>query len=146
MATSTRIHAKNIVFKIGTTEYSCDATAVSLELGDAAGDVRTFCEVSNGKMWTLNLECIQSGDATSLYQVLFANYGTSVAFTIAPAGNAAPATGKPHYKGTAIFNMLPNMSLTAGEVAKFTVALEVDNSSHDPANKIYWGVEVDVTP
>ncbi len=30
MAASTRIKAQNIVFKIGATEYACDATLVSL--------------------------------------------------------------------------------------------------------------------
>lgn len=146
MAASTRIKAQNIVFKIGTTDYACDATSVSLELGDAAGDVRTFCEVSNGKMWMLNLEGITSNEATSLYRVLWDNYGTEVAFQIAPAGNATPAAGAPIYKGTVIFNELPPLSLTAGEVSSFSVSLEVDNASHNPASGIYWGVEVDETP
>ena len=95
MAASTRIKASNIVFKIGTTDYACDANIVELTLDDAPGDVQTFCEVRPGGEWKLNLEGVTSGDAASLYQVLWANFGTKVAFTIAPAGNAAPATGDP---------------------------------------------------
>ena len=144
MAASTRIKAQNIVFKIGTTDYACDATSVNLELGDAPGDVRTFCEVSVGKQWTLTLEGITSGDSASLYRILWDNYGTEVAFTIAPYGNASPSATQPHYKGTVVFNELPPLALTAGEISSFSVALEVANESHDPAADIYWGVEVDV--
>jgi hypothetical protein len=142
MAASTRIKAQNIVFKIGTTDYACDATSVNLELGDAPGDVRTFCEVSVGKQWTLTLEGITSGDSASLYRVLWDNYGTEVAFTIAPNGNATATSTEPHYEGTVIFSELPPLALTAGEVSSFSVALEVDNASHDPSNSVYWGVEV----
>lgn len=142
MAASTRIKAQNIVFKIGSVDHACDATSVNLELGDAPGDVRTFCEVSVGKQWTLNLEGITSGAADSLYRILWDNYGTEVAFTIAPHGNATATASQPHYEGTVIFSELPPLALTAGETATFTVALEVDNSNHNPASDIYWGVEV----
>lgn len=144
MAASTRIKAQNIVFKIGTTDYACDATSVSLELGDAPGDVRTFCEVSVGKQWALTLEGITSGADESLYRVLWNNYGSEVAFSIAPHGNASPSADQPHYKGTVVFNELPPLSLTAGETSSFSVTLEVDNSVHTPASDIFWGVEVDV--
>lgn len=142
MAASTRIKAQNIVFKIDTTDYACDATSVNLELGDAPGDVRTFCETSVGKQWNLTLEGITSGAASSLYRVLWDNYGSEVGFTVAPHGNATATADQPHYTGTVIFSELPPMSLTSGETATFAVTLEVDNSTHDVANGVYWGVEV----
>jgi hypothetical protein len=141
MAASTRIKAQNIVFTIDSVDYACDATSVSLELGDAPGDVRTFCEVSVGKQWALNLEGITSGDANSLYRILWDNYGTEVAFSIAPHGGTATAS-TPHYEGTVVFNELPPLALTAGEISSFSVTLEVANESHNPASDIYWGVEV----
>lgn len=142
MAASTRIKAQNITFNIDTVDYACDATSVNLELGDAPGDVRTFCETSVGKQWNLTLEGITSGDPASLYRVLWDNYGTEVAFTIAPAGNPTASTTEPHYTGTIIFSELPPMTLTSGETATFAVTLEVDNSSHDVASDNYWGVTV----
>lgn len=142
MAASTRITARNIVFKIGTTDYACDANMVELTLGDAPGDVQTFCENRVGGEWTLNLEGITSGDATSLYRVLWNNFGTDVAFTIAPNGNATASSNEPHYEGTVRFNQLPPLTLTSNEVAKFTVAMPVKNTVHDPANDIYYGVEI----
>ncbi len=142
MAASTRIKAQNIVFKIGSTEYACDATLVSLELGDAPGDVQTFCEQRVGGQWALNLEGITSGDATSLYRVLWSNFGTTGTFTIAPNGNATASSNEPHYTGTVKFNQLPPLSLASNETATFAVTLEVDGSVHDPANDVYYGVEI----
>jgi hypothetical protein len=145
MAASTRVKAQNILFKIGSTDYACDATMVELSLDDAPGDVQTFCEYRVGGEWKLTLEGIMSGDDTSLYQVLWSNFGTKVAFTIAPNGNASPSADQPHYKGTAIFNQLPPLSLATNETAKFSVELLVDNATHNPASHIYYGVEIDAT-
>jgi hypothetical protein len=86
-----------------------------------------------------------SGDSDSLYQVLWSNFGTKVAFTVAPNGNASPSADAPHYKGTAVFDQLPPLSLTSNETAKFSVELTVDNAVHTPASHIYYGVEIDTT-
>jgi hypothetical protein len=145
MAASTRITARNIIFKIGTTDYACDATKVELTLGDAPGDVQTFCEQRVGGQWTLSLEGITSGDSASLYRVLWANFGTTAAFTIAPNGNATEGTSQPHYKGTVKFDSLPPMSLNSNEATKFTVQLTVDNSTHNPSGGVYYGVTLDAS-
>jgi hypothetical protein len=145
MAASNRITARNIIFKIGTTDYACDANMVELTLGDAPGDVQTFCENRVGGEWTLTLEGITSGDSDSLYRVLWANFGEEIAFTVAPNGNATPSADEPHYKGTVRFNQLPPLSLTSNEVAKFSVELPVKNTNHNPASNVFYGVEIDVT-
>lgn len=145
MAASTRITARNIIFKIGSTDYACDATLVSLELGDAPGDVQTFCEQRVGGEWTLTLEGLTSGDSASLYRVLWANFGTTAAFTIAPNGNATEGTSTPHYKGTVRFDQLPPLALNSNEVTKFSVALTVDNSTHNPSGGVYYGVTLDAS-
>lgn len=145
MAASTRIKASNIVFKIGATDYACDANIVELTLDDAPGDVQTFCEVRVGGQWTLHLEGITSGEDTSLYRILWDNFGTEVAFTIAPNGNATASTDQPHYTGTVVFDQLPPLSLTSNEITKFAVDLTVKNTPHTPASDIYYGVTIDTT-
>ena len=142
MAASTRIKAHNIIFNIGATDYACDATMVDLVLQDAPGDVQTFCEQRVGGEWALTLEGITSGDAASLYRVLWENFGTTGTFTIAPNGNASPSSTEPHYEGTVKFDQLPPLSLTTNETVTFSVTLTVDNSTHNPASDIYYGVEV----
>lgn len=146
MAASTRITANSIIFKIGATAYECDASKVELTPGDAPGAIRTFCEVAPDQEWTLNLEGVTSGDATSLYQVLFANYGTDVSFSVAPLGNTTPSADAPIYTGTVTFNQLPPLTLSAGEASQFTVALRVKNIGHDPAANNWYGLTKDVTP
>jgi hypothetical protein len=142
MAASTRIKANNIIFKIGATDYACDATSVELTLGDAPGDVQTFCEQRVGGQWALTLGGIGSGDSTSLYRILWDNFGTEVAFTIAPNGNATASSSEPHYTGVAKFNQLPPLMLTSNEVMTFSVELEVVNTPHDPASDDYYGVSI----
>lgn len=142
MAASTRIKASNIVFKIGATDYACDANMVELTLDDAPGDVQTFCETRVGGQWALQLDGITSGEDTSLYRILWDNFGTEVAFTIAPNGNATATADQPHYEGTVVFDQLPPLSLTSNEVSKFSVTLQVKNTPHTPASNIYYGVEV----
>jgi hypothetical protein len=142
MAASTRIKAQNIIFKIGSTDYACDANMVELTLDDAPGDVQTFCETRVGGQWALQLDGIMSGDSGSLYRVLWDNFGTEVAFTIAPNGNEDATSAKPHYEGTAVFNQLPPLSLMSNETAKFSVTLEVKNTPHNPAADQYYGIEI----
>lgn len=144
MPTSTRIKAQNIKFLIGTTEYSCDANLVELTLNDAPGDVQTFCEVRVGGEWKLQLDGVTSGDATSLYRILWSNFGTEVAFTVAPQGNAVGTTSSPIYTGTVVFDQLPPLSLTSGEVVKFSVTLTVKNAVHTPSTTppVYYGLTV----
>ena len=142
MAASQRIKAQNIIFKIGATDYACDATLVELALQDAPGDVQTFCEYRVGGQWTLQLDGIASGDVASLYQVLWANFGTKVAFSIAPNGNSSATADEPIYEGTAIFDQLPPLSLSSNEITQFSVTLTVDNATHDPASAVYYGVEI----
>jgi hypothetical protein len=144
MPTSTRIKAQNIKFLIGTTEYSCDANLVELTLNDAPGDVQTFCEVRVGGEWKLQLDGVTSGDATSLYRILWSNFGTEVAFTVAPQGNAVGTTSSPIYTGTVVFDQLPPLSLNSGEVVKFSVTLTVKNAVHTPSTTppVYYGLTV----
>ena len=142
MAASTRIKAHNIIFNIGANDYACDATMVDLQLQDAPGDVQTFCEQRVGGEWTLTLEGIVSGDAASLYRVLWNNFGTTGTFEVAPNGNATATSSEPHYTGTVKFDQLPPLSLNTNETATFSVTLTVDNSTHDPASDVYYGVEI----
>jgi hypothetical protein len=142
MAASTRITAQNILFKIAGTDYACDANSVVLELGDAPGDVQTFCETRVGGEWALTLSGITSGEDTSLYQVLWTNFGSDALFVIAPNGNASPSVDEPHYKGTVVFNQLPPLNLTSNEVVQFTVTLRVKNTGLNVASNLYYGVEL----
>lgn len=142
MAASTRIKATNIKFTILSTDYACDADSVELSLSDAPGGQQTFCEVQPLQEWKLKLTGIASGDSASLYQLLFANYGTEVAFKVAPNGNSTATSSAPIYEGTVIFDSLPPLSLASGDIMKFDVTLTVKNSVHTPSATppVYFGL------
>ena len=140
--TNTRIVAENIKFLIADVEYACAATMVELTLGDAPGDVQTFCEQRVGGEWALGLEGVTSGDADSLYRVLWANFGTTATFVIAPNGNAAPSTSEPHYSGVVKFNEIPPLSLNSNETSTFSVTLRVVTTPNDADANQYFGVSV----
>jgi len=142
MAASTRIKATNIKFTILSTDYACDADSVELSLSDAPGGQQTFCEVQPLQEWKLKLTGIASGDSASLYQLLFANYGTEVAFKVAPNGNSTATSSAPIYEGTVIFDSLPPLSLSSGDIMKFDVTLTVKNSVHTPSATppVYFGL------
>jgi hypothetical protein len=140
--TNTRIIAENIKFLIADVEYACAATMVELTLGDAPGDVQTFCEQRVGGEWALALEGITSGDADSLYRVLWANFGTTATFVIAPNGNAAASTSEPHYSGVVKFNEIPPLSLNSNETSTFSVTLRVVTTPNDADADQYFGVSV----
>ena len=142
MAASTRIKATNIKFTILSTDYSCDADSIELSLADAPGGQQTFCEVQPLQQWKLKMSGIASGDSASLYQLLFANYGTEVAFKVAPQGNTTATTSSPIYEGTVIFDQLPPLNLVSGDIMKFDVTLTVKNNVHTPSATppIYFGL------
>jgi len=140
--TNTRIVAENIKFLIADVEYACAATMVELTLGDAPGDVQTFCEQRVGGEWALGLEGVTSGDADSLYRVLWANFGTTATFVIAPNGNAAASTSEPHYSGVVKFNEIPPLSLNSNETSTFSVTLRVVTTPNDPSSSEFYGVTV----
>jgi hypothetical protein len=140
--TNTRIIAENIKFLIADVEYACAATMVELTLGDAPGDVQTFCEQRVGGEWALALEGITSGDADSLYRVLWANFGTTATFVIAPNGNTAASTEQPHYSGVVKFNEIPPLSLNSNETSTFSVTLRVVTTPNDADADQYFGVSV----
>jgi len=142
MATSSRLKAQNIIFNISATNYAPDCENIELTLEDGPGDIRTFDEVRVGGQWKLRLAGLYSQTSTSLYQLLFANFGTQVAFTLSPGGNATASPSAPNWTGTVIFDDLPPISLTSGDVTKFDVTLTVDNSTHNPAATppVYYGL------
>lgn len=143
MPASTRIKATNIKFIIDGDEFACDADSIELTLSDAPGGQQTFCEVQALQEWKLSMNGIASGDATSLYQTLFANYGTQVVFSVAPQGNSTATSSAPIYEGTVIFDQLPPLTMTSGEIMSFSVELTVLNTVHTPAATppVYFGLK-----
>ena len=142
MATSQRLKAQNIKFLINAVEYAPDCESIELTLEDGTGDIRTFDEMRVGGQWKLRMAGLYSQTSTSLYQILFTNFNTQVAFVLAPSGNASASASQPHWTGSVMFDDMPPISLTAGDTTKFEVTLSVDNAVHTPSATppIFYGL------
>jgi hypothetical protein len=136
-----RVVARNITFKIGATSYTPEVNMVSLTLGDTPGGIQTFSEVRVQGEWALQIDGYMSQTAASLYQILWANFGTEMAFEINPGGGTV-GVNNPKYSGTIIVNELPPLSLTSNEEVAFSVTLRVKNTGLDVASKLYYGVTI----
>jgi hypothetical protein len=140
-----RITARDIVFKIGATEYAPQLNSVELVLGDAPGGIQTFSEVRVQGEWALTLSGYTSNEDASLYRLLWTSFGTEVAFIVQPKSGTV-STDNPQYTGTVIFNELPPLTLTSNEEVAFSVTLRVKNTGLDVASNLYYGVTIDTTP
>jgi hypothetical protein len=140
-----RITARDIVFKIGATEYAPQLNSVELTLGDAPGGIQTFSEIRVQGEWALTLAGYTSNEADSLYRLLWTNFGDEVAFIIQPVAGTVGADC-PQYTGTVLFNELPPLTLTSNEEVAFSVTLRVKNTGLDVASNLYYGVTIDTTP
>jgi hypothetical protein len=97
-------------------------------------------EVRTNGEWALKVDGILSGDASSLYQLLWLNNGTEVGFVVGPNGNTSASADAPHFSGTVVFNELPPLAQNAGEDGTFSVTLRVKNTGHDPADGLFYGL------
>lgn len=139
-----RVIARNIVFKIGSTSYMPELNNVELSWGDAPGGIQTFSEVQPNQEASIRLSGYMSNDADSLYRLLWTSYGSEATFTIQPT-SGTEGTDNPAYTGTVIFNQLPPLALISDEDVAFEVTLRVKNTGLDVANKLFYGVTLDIT-
>ena len=140
-----RITARDIIFKIGATEYAPQLNSVELTLGDAPGGIQTFSELRVQGEWALTLSGYTSNEDSSLYRLLWTNFGSTAAFIIQPQSGTV-SSDNPQYTGTVLFNELPPLTLTSNEEVAFTVTLRVKNTGLDVASNLYYGVTLDTTP
>lgn len=140
-----RITARDIIFKIGATEYAPQLNSVELTLGDAPGGIQTFSELRVQGEWSLTLSGYTSNEDSSLYRLLWTNFGSTAAFIIQPQSGTV-SSDNPQYTGTVLFNELPPLTLTSNEEVAFTVTLRVKNTGLDVASNLYYGVTLDTTP
>jgi hypothetical protein len=140
-----RITARDIIFKIGSTEYAPQLNSVELTLGDAPGGIQTFSELRVQGEWALTLSGYTSNEDSSLYRLLWTNFGSTAAFIIQPQSGTV-SSDNPQYTGTVLFNELPPLTLTSNEEVAFTVTLRVKNTGLDVASNLYYGVTLDTTP
>jgi hypothetical protein len=114
MATISRVKGDQLTLIFGTgTNTRAEVTSATLEHEDSDSDLLTFAEAAQGgaSQPFFNITLVQSTTAGSLWRTLWDAAGTTVAFTYAPHGNAAPTADQPHFVG---FVKIPALRPTIG--------------------------------
>lgn len=126
---ATRISGKtNLVFKLAGTDFGADVSTISLTNEDADSDVTTFADAAAGgtKQWFFEGTAVSGTNSGSLWDYLWQNTGTSVAYIYAPHGNATPSASQPHFTGNVTIGAKPPIGGEAGQTFTFDFRIDCD--------------------
>lgn len=124
---ATRITGKtNLVFELGGTDFGADVSSISLTNEDADSDVTTFADAAAGgaKQWYFEVTAVSGTNTGSLWDYLWTNSGTTVAYAYAPHGNATPSATQPHFTGSVAIGAKPPIGGEAGQTFTFDIRLD----------------------
>ena len=115
-----RLKGKNIVFKVGSTDYA--GSVKNVVFSSAVGEMG-FGDYSDSLDYTCTVTGFQDFAAASLWTQLFTNPGADLTLTFAPHGNAVPSTTQPHFTATGYAETLPTLGGAAGEYFAFDLSI-----------------------
>lgn len=92
-----------LTLKLATVDWSAQVTGARITSAAADSDITTFADAAAGgsRQYQLTFTGVADYQASSLWDEVFSNAGTSVAFILAPYGVAASVTA-PTFTGNAI--------------------------------------------
>jgi hypothetical protein len=102
--------------KIGTTEYTADVSKCEIQSAAADSDFTSFADAAAGgaREYRLALVLKQDLATSTLWRLIWASAGTSVAVKVNPYGNATATATEPHYTGNVTITE-PDGVLIGGE-------------------------------
>ena len=102
--------------KIGSTEYTAEVSRCQVVSAPADSDFTSFADAASGgaREYALELTMKQDMAASSLWRLIWASAGTSVAAKVNPYGNATATATEPHYSGNVTITE-PDGVLIGGE-------------------------------
>jgi hypothetical protein len=119
----TRLKGKNIVFKVGTTDYA--GSVKSVVFSSAVGEMG-FGDYADSLDYTCAVTGFQDYAANSLWTTLFTTPGADLTLTFAPHGNAVPSATQPHFTATGYAEAIPDMGGAAGEYFTYDLTIKLD--------------------
>lgn len=118
-----RLKGKNIVFKVGTTDYA--GSVKSVVFSSAVGEMG-FGDYADSLDYTCAVTGFQDFAANSLWSTLFTTPGADLTLTFAPHGNAVPSATQPHFTATGYAEAIPDMGGAAGEYFTYDLTIKLD--------------------
>ena len=119
----TRLKGKNIVFKVGSTDYA--GSVKNVVFSSAVGEMG-FGDYSDSLDYTCTVTGFQDFAAASLWTQLFTNPGASLTLEFAPHGNAVASATQPHFTATGYAETVPDMGGAAGEYFTYDLTIKLD--------------------
>lgn len=110
--------------KIGATEYNASLSSVKIVSGDSDSDFVTFADAAAGGGRTYKLQFTAAADyaASTLWDQVFSNAGTSVACVLNPYGVATFTAANPGFSFNAVITE-PNGDFIGTDADKSVTAL-----------------------
>lgn len=102
--------------KVGSTEYTTDISKCEIQSAPADSDFTSFADAAAGGAREYRLALVMKQDlvTTSLWRMIWASAGTSVAVKVNPYGNVTATATEPHYTGNVTITE-PDGVLIGGE-------------------------------
>ncbi len=109
--------------KIGSTDYTIDVSRCEIVSGAADSDFTSFADAAAGgaREYSLLLVARQDLATASLWRLVWASAGTSVAVKVNPYGNTTATATEPHFTGNVTVTE-PDGTLIGGEANSSTSA------------------------
>lgn len=129
--TATPLGTRSLKFKIGATEFFADVKNCTIESKAADQAFTSFADAAAGgkRQYSLKFTATQDpADATSIWNQVFANAGSTVAVSINPYGGTTFSATNPGFTGNVVITE-PDGTLLGGDAdpdvtARMTIDLE----------------------
>lgn len=108
---------------IGGTDYTAQVSKAVIVSGEADSDFVTFADAAGGgaREYRLEFTAVQDAASGTLWDEVFTNAGSTVAFVLQPYGNSAASATQPHFTGNATITE-PDGDFIGGEADASTTA------------------------
>lgn len=119
----TALGTRLLKVKVGTTEYTSEVSKCQIVSGAADSDFTSFADAASGgaREYAVEFTMKQDMASTSLWRMLWASAGTTVAVKINPYGNATATADEPHYTANVTITE-PDGVMIGGEANSSTSA------------------------
>lgn len=109
--------------KVGTQEYTADVSRCEVTSAPADSDFTSFTDAATGgaREYAVEFTLKQDAASTSLWRMIWAQAGATVAVKINPYGNATATATEPHYTANVTITE-PDGVLLGGEANSSTSA------------------------
>lgn len=126
----TALGTRLLTLTIGAQDYTAEVSNCRITSGEAESDFVSFTDAAagGGRQYKLAFTAVQDPAASSIWDLVWTQAGSTVAAVIKPNGGTTASATQPHFTGNVVITE-PNGDLLGGQAnaspsAKFTFEVE----------------------